>query len=196
MRAATLSARTTETSALHPSREHGFRLVVRALVIAITTLLPARAYGQPAPAPVSASPPSSTPSEAATAPKTLDEVHVRGRKKNEPTAPRDTIGGTEIRQVPGAFGDAFRAIESLPCVTPIASGLPYFFVRGAPPGNTGFFIDGIRVPGLFHLGIGPAVMYPAFIQRVDLYKSAYPVSYGRFAGSILSAETIRPATRP
>jgi TonB-dependent Receptor Plug Domain len=124
-----------------------------------------------------------------------DEVRVKGVKKKEPTAPKDTIGGKEIRQVPGAFGDAFRAIESLPGVTPIVSGLPYFFVRGAPPGNTGFFIDGVRVPGLFHLGVGPAVMYPAIIDHVDLFKGAYPVSYGRFAGGILSAESVRPAER-
>ena len=28
-------------------------------------------------------------------------------------------------------------------MTPIASGLPYFFVRGAPPGNLGYFLDGV-----------------------------------------------------
>jgi hypothetical protein len=123
-----------------------------------------------------------------------NEVRVNGRK-TEATAPKDTIGGREIRQVPGAFGDAFRAIDSLPGVTPIVSGLPYFFVRGAPPGNTGFFIDGVRVPGLFHLGVGPAVMYPALIDHVDLYKGAYPVSFGRFAGGILSAETVKPSER-
>ena len=123
------------------------------------------------------------------------EVRVKGVKRNDPTAPKDTIGGREIRQVPGAFGDAFRALESLPGVTPIVSGLPYFFVRGAPPGNTGFFIDGVRVPGLFHLGVGPAVMYPAILDKVDLYKGAYPVSFGRFAGGILSADTVRPGER-
>jgi len=123
------------------------------------------------------------------------EVTVRGRKTTEPTAPKQTIEGREVRIVPGAFGDAFRALEALPGVTPIVSGLPYYFVRGAPPGNTGFFIDGVRVPGLFHLGIGPAVMYPALVDRVDLYKGAYPVSFGRFAGGIVAAETTRPADR-
>jgi hypothetical protein len=77
---------------------------------------------------------------------TIEEVRINGVKKAEPTAPRDSMRGREIRQMPGAFGDAFRAIEALPGVTPIMSGLPYFFVRGAPPGNTGYFIDGVRVP--------------------------------------------------
>jgi hypothetical protein len=122
-------------------------------------------------------------------------VRVRGVKKNEPTAPKESLGGNEIRRLPGAFGDAFRALEAMPGVTPIVSGIPYFFVRGAPPGNTGFFVDDIRVPGLFHLGIGPAVMYPAIIHHVDLYKGAYPVSYGRFAGGVLAAETVPPSDR-
>ncbi|MEI9949386.1 MAG: hypothetical protein WDO74_10485 [Pseudomonadota bacterium] len=32
--------------------------------------------------------------------------------------------------------------------------LPFFFVRGAPPGNVGYFLDGIRVPLLFHIALG------------------------------------------
>lgn len=123
------------------------------------------------------------------------EVQVRGAKSGDATAPHESIGGREVRQVPGAFGDAFRAIESLPGVTPMFSGLPYFFVRGAPPGNTGFFVDGVRVPGLFHLGVGPAVIHPALVERVDLYKAAYPARFGRWSGGILSAETTRPAER-
>src|SRR5687768_15170502 len=57
------------------------------------------------------------------------EVTVRGRKTNEPTAPKQSMEGKEIRIVPGAFGDAFRALDALPGVTPIVSGLPYYFVR-------------------------------------------------------------------
>src|SRR5436190_3347130 len=82
-----------------------------------------------------------------TAPEAPLEVTVRGRKTDEPTAPKQSIEGREVRIIPGAFGDAFRSLDALPGVTPIVSGLPYFFVRGAPPGNTGFFIDNVRVPG-------------------------------------------------
>jgi hypothetical protein len=49
-----------------------------------------------------------------------------------------TLSKAEVREMPGAFGDAFRAIEILPGVTPLASGLPYFYVRGAPPNNAGY----------------------------------------------------------
>jgi hypothetical protein len=98
----------------------------------------------------------------------------------------------EVRLLPGAFGDPFRAVEALPGVTPIATGLPYFFVRGAPPGNVGYFLDGIRVPLLYHLGLGPSVVHPGIIDRVDLYPGGYPASFGRFAGAVVSGETRAP----
>ena len=53
------------------------------------------------------------------------EVIVRGTRP-PPAAVRLTRA--ETRQLPGAFADPFRAIEALPGVTPVASGLPYFIV--------------------------------------------------------------------
>jgi hypothetical protein len=122
----------------------------------------------------------------------VEEVTVRGSR---PLAPHVELLAAEIREMPGAFGDAFRAIEALPGVTPILSGIPYFVIRGAPPGNTGFFIDGIRVPSLFHFAIGEAVIHPALVESVNLYSGAYPARFGRFAGGILSGETVPPSDR-
>ena len=48
--------------------------------------------------------------------------------------------------MPGAFGDPFRAIEALPGVMPLVSGLPFFYIRGAPPTNNAYLVDGIRCP--------------------------------------------------
>src|SRR4029079_17865072 len=93
-----------------------------------------------------------------------------------------------------AFGDPFRAIETLPGVTPIASGLAYFFVRGAPPGNTGYCSDAVRVPALFHLGVGPSVIHPGLIERVDLFGGPYPARFGRLAGGVVTADLLEPDT--
>jgi hypothetical protein len=122
----------------------------------------------------------------------VEEVHVRGVRKE--------IGGTamtkeDVRDLPGAFGDAFRAIDMMPGVTPILSGVPFFFVRGAPPGNTGYYIDGVRVPLLYHLALGPSVIHPSLIERVDFYPGGYPAPYGRFTGGIVAGETRGPSSR-
>lgn len=117
------------------------------------------------------------------------EVDVRGDRVEPAVA---TMNRAEVRQLPGAFGDPFRAIEALPGVTPIVSGLPYFYVRGAPPGNVGYYLDGVRVPYLFHIGLGPSVVHPGMVDRVDLYLGGYPSRFGRFAGGIVSGETAAP----
>ena len=103
-----------------------------------------------------------------------------------------SLSRAEVRQIPGTFGDPFRAIEVLPGVTPTISGLPFFYVRGAPPGNVGYYVDGIRVPYLFHVFVGPSVVNPALVERVDLYPGGYPAQFGRYAGGIVSAETAAP----
>jgi TonB family protein len=149
----------------------------------------------PAPAPAPASAPASAPGPAPAPPPspgdTTDVLVLGVRQEVGATQ----LGGAEVREMPGAFGDAFRAIEALPGVTPIVSGLPFFFVRGAPPGNVGYFLDGIPVPLLFHLALGPSVIHPGLIDRVDFFPGGYPARYGRFAGGILDGETLPPATR-
>jgi TonB family protein len=117
------------------------------------------------------------------------EIVVLGERAEPATT---SLGRAEVRQIPGTFGDPFRAIEVMPGVAPIATGVPFFFVRGAPPGNVGYFLDGIRVPLLYHAALGPSVIHPGLIQRVDLYSGGYPARFGRFAGGIVAAETTPP----
>jgi len=121
-------------------------------------------------------------------PKALD-VFVEGERLPPSVT---SLRRAEVRQLPGAFGDPFRAIEIMPGVTSIVSGLPFFYVRGAPPGNVGYFLDGVRVPYLFHVAAGPSVVHPGIVDRVDLYSGGYPARFGRFAGAVVSAETTPP----
>jgi hypothetical protein len=139
-----------------------------------------------APAPAASPTPSSPPPP----PDEPQEVLVVGERPEPSRAA--TLTRNEVREIPGTFGDPFRAIEGMPGVTPIVSGLPFYFVRGAPPGNVGYFIDGIRVPLLFHVGAGPSVIHPGLIDRVDFYPGGYPARFGRFAGGIVSGETLEP----
>jgi TonB family protein len=143
----------------------------------------------PTAAPEPAGPAAPAPRPGPARDRTPIEIVVEGERP-EPTV--TTLRRAEVRQLPGAFGDPFRAIEAMPGVTPIISGVPFFFVRGAPPGNVGYFLDGIRVPLLYHIGLGPSVIHPALVERVDLYPGGYPARYGRFAGGIVAGETTPP----
>src|SRR5947209_8093290 len=83
---------------------------------------------------------SSAPAEPA-APDVASPLEVTVHA-DRPAPSGAQIDRTESRLVPGSFGDPFRAIDILPGVTPTASGAPYFSVRGAPPGDVGYLVDG------------------------------------------------------
>lgn len=147
---------------------------------------------QAAPEPVALPAPPGSKSNAQRLPEPpMQEILVVGQR--EPL--KHTLGRADVHDMPGAFGDPYRAIEALPGVVPIVSGLPYFYVRGAPPGNVGYFFDGIPVPYLYHFAAGPGVLQPAFVDHVDLYPGAYPARYGRFAGAIVAGEMAPPSYR-
>ncbi len=121
------------------------------------------------------------------------EVTVRGSRASRDIGSEDMPAG-ELRHIPGTFGEPFQAIASLPGVAPMASGLPYFYVRGAPPADTGYFLDGIPLPSLFHIGPGPSVVPSALIERVELFPGTAPARYGRFAGGVIAGSTTAPST--
>ena len=124
------------------------------------------------------------------------ETVVVGRREREVVS-RTRLSGRELTQVPGTFGDPFRVITMLPGVGQIVSLLPYPLVRGTSPGATGFLLDGVVIPLLFHLGNGPAVVHPEFIDEIDFYPGGFPVEYGPYTGGVADAHTRapRPAER-
>lgn len=131
--------------------------------------------------------PKSGWSQTATPPAPL-EIEVQGERR----AGARPLARAEARQLPGAFGESFRAIEMFPGVTPTLSGAPYFYVRGAPPGNLGYFLDDIRLPALFHVLAGPSVVHPGLVDSVDFYAGPYPARYGRFAGGVVAGQLREP----
>ena len=156
----------------------------------------------PAPAPAADGAPTTTASKPATATATAaeaqteapapTEIRVLGEERQELGSLH--IPRSETRLIPGAFADPFRVVEVLPGVAPVLSGIPYFYVRGAPPGDVGYRIDDIPVPLLFHVGAGPSVIAPALVDRVDLFPGAYPAEHGRMAGAVIAGETMAPST--
>lgn len=162
---------------------------------------PAEARSQPA-SPAEA-PPAAAPAEASAAPAEAPaapaeapappagiEVTVEG---NRAPAGSVSLSRRDIRELPGGLGDPYRAIEVQPGVTTIASGMPYYYIRGAPPGNIGYFFNGIQVPLLFHVGAGPSVIPASMVQRLEMHLGPYPADIGRLAGAAIEAESAPPS---
>ncbi|WP_426755608.1 TonB-dependent receptor domain-containing protein [Myxococcus sp. Y35] len=119
------------------------------------------------------------------------ETVVRGDRERTEVS-RVTLHDAELREVPGTLGDPFRVVMLLPGVGSMLSGVAYPVVRGSQPAATGYFLDGIRVPILFHLFLGPAVIHPDFIDAIDFYPGSPPPRYGRLMGGAIDGRLSRP----
>lgn len=189
------------TSQFQPAQSDGQAVPARVKVrLQLLAALPAPASG-PTPAPdngaikLTALPP---PSAAPQPPPTSNETPMfgaRGRVERPASPTVQHLEEQELRVLPGAFGDPFRVLDSLPGVVSALSGLPYVYVRGSPPAGTVYYYDGIQVPQLFHLALGPAVVHPALISSVDFFASVAPARYGRYTGGVLAGGA-RPASPP
>ncbi|MBL8912611.1 MAG: TonB-dependent receptor, partial [Archangium sp.] len=118
------------------------------------------------------------------------ETIVRGQVDRAELS-RISLSGAELREVAGTGGEPLRVIMLLPGVVTPASGISYPVVRGSLPAATGFYLDGVRVPQLYHLLAGTSVVHPEFIESVDFYPANAPTRYGRISGGVVAAQVAR-----
>lgn len=118
------------------------------------------------------------------------ETVVRGQTDRAEVS-RITLSGAEIHEVAGTAGDPLRVVMLLPGVTTVASGLSYPVVRGSLPAATGFFLDGVRVPQLYHLLAINPVIHPDFIESIDFYAANAPTRYGRVSGGVIGVQVAK-----
>jgi TonB family protein len=100
-----------------------------------------------------------------------------------------SLQAEEIHGVAGTMGDPFRVAMLLPGVASVFSGVGYPIIRGEAPGQTGTFIDDVKIPLLYHLGFGPAVVHPLYLDALDFHPGNFPAEFGRFTGGLIRAKT-------
>ncbi|HEY6911487.1 MAG TPA: TonB family protein [Myxococcales bacterium] len=106
------------------------------------------------------------------------QATVPGEKPHDaPT--RRTLTHDELVNVPGSLNDPIRAVQNLPGLarSPFLGG--QLLVRGSPPQDTGTYLDGHRIPQLYHFLGGPSVINEQLLDRIDFYPGGYGAVYGR-----------------
>lgn len=97
-----------------------------------------------------------------------------------------TIGGDEVRALPGAGNDALKAVQSLPGAARIPYGLGGLVMRGLAPRDTNVYLDGIEVPLAFHFG-GLTSFYPStLLSSLELTTGGFDVQHGRGQGGLVA----------
>ena len=99
------------------------------------------------------------------------------RPEDAPT--RRTLRKEELVNVPGSLNDPIRVVQNLPGLNraPYLGGA--LLVRGTPPADTGLYLDGQRIPILYHFLGGPSVINEQLLDRIDFYPGGYGAYYGR-----------------
>jgi len=122
-----------------------------------------------------------------------EDAAVGVYRKNKDEVTRRTISMSEARRIPGTFGDPIRVIQNLPGAarSPFSTGL--LIIRGANPEDTGVYVDGVRIPIIYHLGGFASVLNPDLVESVDYLPGSYGVQYGRTLGGAIDVTVKKEA---
>ncbi len=124
------------------------------------------------------------------------EVVVRARAPRKEVA-RRTLKLDEIRRVPGSQGDAIRVVQNLPGVARTPFGVGLLVVRGARPQDTGVFVDGYRIPILFHFGgLGgvTSVINSSTLEQINFQPGGFGPELGLISAGAVELVTRRAET--
>jgi TonB family protein len=119
----------------------------------------------------------------------VDEVMVVMGERPEPDITRRSITVKEIQRIPGTFGDPVRVIQNLPGTARAPFGTGMVVVRGSNPEDTAFYVDGIRVPLIYHLGGLVSIVNEDIVGSVDYLPGGYGVEFGRSTGGVIHIRT-------
>jgi TonB family protein len=99
------------------------------------------------------------------------------------------VSAEQARKVPGTQGDVLRVVENLPGVARSSVGSGALVVWGSAPEDTRVYVDGVRIPRLYHNGGLRSVVSSDFVQSVDLVPGGYGAAFGRGLGGLVTVTT-------
>jgi len=100
-----------------------------------------------------------------------------------------SVSTDEVRSIPGTFGDPIRVIQNLPGAARAPLGTGLLVIRGANPEDSAVYVDGIRVPLIYHLGGYRSILNADLVESIDYLPGSYGVEYGRSMGGVVDVKT-------
>ena len=107
----------------------------------------------------------------------LDEVEVTGERAAAPVG-RQTLSSAEIQRVPGATGDALRALQALPSVGVANDFSGALYIRGGSDEDNLYYFDRVPIGYPYHFGGIVSSLSSEVIERIDVYAGGYGAEFG------------------
>lgn len=107
----------------------------------------------------------------------LDEVEVTGERTVSPVG-RQSLGSAEIQRVPGAVGDALRALQALPSVGVANDFSGALYIRGGSDEDNLYYFDRVPIGYPYHFGGIVSSLSSEVIERIDVYAGGYGAEFG------------------
>jgi TonB family protein len=118
-----------------------------------------------------------------------NEIVVFGERERPPEITRRTLSTEEIRRIPGTFGDPVKVVQTLPGAARSPFGTGLLIIRGANPEDSGVYVDGIRIPLIYHLTGTTSVIAPDLVEAVDYLPGGYAARFGRTSAGTIDVRT-------
>jgi CarboxypepD_reg-like domain/TonB-dependent Receptor Plug Domain len=103
-------------------------------------------------------------------------------KREKKEVSKTTLKRQEILKVPGAGGDAIKAVQALPGINLVNEVGGALLVRGSSPGSNAYYFNRVPVPYLNHFGGLRSVFNSEMIERIDFLAGGHGVRYGGSGG--------------
>ncbi|MCB9671791.1 MAG: TonB-dependent receptor [Alphaproteobacteria bacterium] len=115
----------------------------------------------------------------------VDEVIVVEEEEAAVEVSERVLTMEDIRYLPGTGGDIVKAVQNLPGVSRPPLGIGQLLIRGTAPEDSAYYLDGARLPTVFHFSGLSTVLNGDSLADVALLSGNYSTRYGRTLGGVV-----------
>jgi TonB family protein len=119
------------------------------------------------------------------------ETVVRSERERKEVT-RTTLQVAEIQKVPGTQGDTLKVVQNLPGVARPAFNGGQLVIRGTSPNDSGVFLDGQRIPLLYHFGGLTSVYNSELLDSLDYLPGNFSSYFGNVTGGVINVRSRAP----
>ena len=119
---------------------------------------------------------------------TLAPVEIRPRTP-APSPGTVELSIDQVRQVPGAEKDLFRAVQAQPGVASTGDYFGWLYVRGGTPDENLFLLDGLEIPNPYHFAGLASVFNNRLVDKVRFSTGGFGPGHGDRVSSVLQVTT-------